>query len=142
MKKFLFILIVIAIVLIVTNPNKSDYSKWQTETIKDNTNQIIPDKVIDWINEDVIDYRTKVVDYKLFSFYETTFTEVGLEPMKAIGIVSIFIPLPSQFNVYSLGNGITSILSFVGLILALFIALRIVRFIVKMTTKKNDELDI
>ncbi|MBM6616557.1 hypothetical protein [Bacillus suaedaesalsae] len=142
MKKFIVFILLICVLLYFTNPSKTEYTRWQSKQLQENKEGFIPEKLVSWMDQDVIDYRTTEVDYKLFSFYETKFSELGLEPIKAIGLFTIFLSIPSSMNIYRLGEVLFSIGSFVAIILILFIVLRIVRFIFKIGNKKEGEMEL
>ncbi|KAA0546230.1 hypothetical protein FZW96_16085 [Bacillus sp. BGMRC 2118] len=141
MKKLMFFILLVSVLLYFTNPSETDYTKWQSEELQENKKGTFPDKLVSWIDEDVIEYRTTEVDYKLFSFYETKFTELGLKPIKAMGILSFFFIVPSSMDIYRLSEVLFSIGSFVAVIFFLFIVLRIVRFIFRKKNNKAEEVD-
>lgn len=139
MKKFIVLFILFCVVLAFTNPSRSEYAKWQSTRLKDNRDQIISEKLVNWIDVKVIDNRTSVVDYKLFTLFETKFTELGKEPIKAVGIVTVFIPIPRHIDIYGPSEVISDVMAFVVLILSMFLALRLVRFFVARNKKKQSE---
>ncbi|MDF2984569.1 MAG: hypothetical protein K0R50_79 [Eubacterium sp.] len=97
MKKLIVILFLLLFLLVVTNPNQSDYNSWVSENLAEKLNynsEGALGKALSPLSDVVVNSVTDRHNYFIFSIYETNLGST--EFTKTLGICKFFISLNSK----------------------------------------------
>lgn len=119
-KTFLIILILLAIILIITNPTKQDYVDWAKQQVVNNSNTGFEKAIVYLIGDNILNDVTTTKNFVIFSLFETNIDET--HNYITIGILKNFISLNNSW-------GLLIIILLINLIIVIIFLILFFKFV-------------